>query len=69
MRTKIDCCSGCTAPKRHPGCHAICPEYKVERAELDATMEKVKAQYLTASGIESQKREGINRRTKKRRLQ
>lgn len=23
-----DCpCNGCVAPKRHPGCHAECPEY------------------------------------------
>lgn len=32
----IDCCRGCIAPKRHPGCHGSCPEYIKERAAYDA---------------------------------
>ena len=31
----IECCCGCVAPKRYPGCHAVCPEYIKERAEYD----------------------------------
>lgn len=31
----IKCCYGCVAPKRYPGCHGQCPEYKAERAEYD----------------------------------
>lgn len=68
MRTRIDCCNGCVAPKRYPGCHASCPEYKAERAELDADNAVRKAKYLTAAGIEGQKQDGIHKRTKKRRL-
>lgn len=29
---KITCCNDCIAPKRHPGCHASCPEYIAEKA-------------------------------------
>lgn len=32
----ISCCRYCVAPKRHPGCHAHCPEYIAEKAEHDA---------------------------------
>jgi hypothetical protein len=28
----IRCCKDCKAPKRHPGCHATCPEY-IEQKE------------------------------------
>lgn len=37
----IYCCKGCVAPKRHPGCHASCPEYFADKAEYD----KRKAEY------------------------
>ena len=23
----FECCLGCVAPKRYPGCHAVCREY------------------------------------------
>lgn len=29
----FDCCRYCVAPKRHPGCHATCPDYKEAKAE------------------------------------
>ena len=25
----FECCRHCVAPKRHPGCHATCPEYPI----------------------------------------
>lgn len=28
---KIKCCKDCVAPKRHPGCHGVCPEYIHEK--------------------------------------
>ena len=31
----INCCNGCVAPKRFPGCHGTCPEYIAEKAEHD----------------------------------
>ena len=29
-------CKGCVAPKRHPGCHSTCTEYKQDRERYDA---------------------------------
>lgn len=34
-------CRGCVAPKRYPGCHAVCQEYLEQKAEYD----KLKAEY------------------------
>ena len=28
-------CKECVAPKRYPGCHAVCPEYLAQKAEHD----------------------------------
>jgi hypothetical protein len=36
----INCCYGCVAPKRFPGCHGTCPEYLAEKEEHD----RIKAQ-------------------------
>lgn len=36
----IDCCNGCEAPKRHPGCHATCEIYITAKAEYDARKAK-----------------------------
>lgn len=41
--SKIECCRDCAPPKRRPGCHGSCPEYRMERAELD---KKNAADYL-----------------------
>ena len=35
----FNCCRGCIAPKRYPGCHDHCTEYKGERAEYDRLKE------------------------------
>lgn len=32
--SKIQCCKGCAAPKRHVGCHADCPVYLAEVAVI-----------------------------------
>ena len=31
----IYCCKGCEAPKRYPGCHAVCQEYLEQKAAYD----------------------------------
>lgn len=31
----IECCNGCVAPKRYPGCHDHCPEYIKQKAKHD----------------------------------
>lgn len=38
----MDCCKFCVAPKRHPGCHSTCKEYKIQREELDTLNEKIR---------------------------
>lgn len=37
----INSCKGCVAPKRYPGCHAVCPEYLADKEEH----ERRKAEY------------------------
>lgn len=49
-------CSECVAPKRHPGCHATCPEYqkdkelyrslKDQKRSLDIKEDVMKGYYL-----------------------
>lgn len=36
MSGVFESCRHCVKPKRHPGCHDHCPDYKRERAEYDA---------------------------------
>lgn len=31
---QIQCCKDCIPPKRHPGCGAICEDYKAEKARI-----------------------------------
>lgn len=33
-RKTIQCCFGCTPPRRYPGCGSHCEEYKAEKAAL-----------------------------------
>ena len=39
----IWCCKDCVAPKRHPGCHSTCKEYKDEKAKDEKKKEKIRA--------------------------
>lgn len=61
----MDCCRHCVAPKRQPGCHDHCPEYKEERAEYDRrkTIEDQKS--AVRNGIYRQKVDGVIRAAKK----
>ena len=41
-------CRYCVAPKRHPGCHSTCPEYKQDRENyntMKAELDKKKKMY------------------------
>lgn len=31
----FECCRFCVAPKRYPGCHAVCQEYLAKKAEYE----------------------------------
>ena len=44
-RHPIKCCKGCVAPKRHPGCHDTCKEYKEQKAKHEESM-KNEREYL-----------------------
>lgn len=39
---EIKCCENCVAPKRYPGCHDVCKEYKNEKAEHEVKKAKRK---------------------------
>ena len=38
MNGIITCCKGCM--KRHPGCHATCPDYLAEKLQHDILRDK-----------------------------
>lgn len=37
----FECCIPCVAPKRYPGCHGTCSEYKQARTKYDNDIAKV----------------------------
>lgn len=39
----FECCHICKAPKRYPGCHSKCPEYKEQKAKWEAYRELQRA--------------------------
>lgn len=46
-------CKGCVAPKRYPGCHADCPEYKDWNIEHQQDLEKARALQKEAQDYDS----------------
>ena len=42
METKVCPCKGCVAPKRHSGCHVVCPEYKEWNDERQQELAKIR---------------------------
>lgn len=62
MRTKIECCRYCDGDKRKPGCHATCPEYKRERAELDKENNDIKIAREADRYIQSMVNKSLNER-------
>lgn len=63
----IQCCRGCIAPKRHPGCHDHCPEYIKERAAYDKKKAEHDLQRNIDCGLTSQVLRRVNRAQKARR--
>lgn len=60
----IKCCRGCVAPKRYPGCHDHCKEYKDERAQLDADKAEYYKQKSIQEGLDAQAIAGVERAKK-----
>ena len=54
MGSVIHCCMGCVAPKRYPGCHDHCPEYRGEKADYEARKAIADAQKSINNGLDSQ---------------
>ena len=56
-----NCCYGCVAPKRYPGCQDHCPERQEELAKKEAEREqRLKARRIDLN-IKSQKYDGVRR--------
>lgn len=60
----IKCCKGCVAPKRHPGCHGHCSEYREEKAEYDAKKAEIDRMKSIKSGLDSQAIASVTRARK-----
>lgn len=63
----INCCKGCVAPKRYPGCHGRCPEYLEEKARWDELMAAERKKLDTQYGITSARSEAVGKALKSRR--
>ena len=68
MMGKINCCNGCTPPKRNPWCHieGNCPEYTAEKAAYNAKKAEADRERDIKSGLTSQTLKGVNRANKAR---
>lgn len=63
----ISCCHGCMAPKRHPGCHDTCPEYRKEKAEHEARAEADYKRRRTMHDLNDQRYRAVTRAVKGKR--
>ena len=61
------CCMNCEQPKRHPGCHDHCPEYKEIRADYDRRKSIENSKKAVSANLTAQKQNGIDRAIKKKR--
>ncbi len=60
----IKCCKSCVAPKRHPGCHGHCPEYRAERAVYEAVKAEADKRKAIRDGLDAQTIAGVYRAKK-----
>lgn len=42
MKQYFKSCRDCKPPKRHPGCHGECEEYKASKLAYDEEMEQIR---------------------------
>lgn len=49
----FECCHHCVAPKRHPGCHDRCEEYKSVKSAIKEKKEREMARHGAADYIQS----------------
>lgn len=59
--TKEHPCKSCVAPKRKPGCHAVCPDY-IERSQEEEERKKARKvamaaeEYFLLKSVDNQRR-------------
>jgi hypothetical protein len=58
---KIKCCKDCVAPKRHPGCHGVCPEYLYEKALWEEEKKVIREEHRRFSELYEQRSEGVRK--------
>lgn len=63
----FECCHGCVAPKRYPGCHDRCKEYLEQKALNDARKEAQFKKTIVEVGILDQRGRSVSKALKKRR--
>lgn len=66
IRTKIDCCNGCTKRQADPNCHGYCKDYLEQRKELDESRAYGTKIYEVNAGIAGQRYDSIHKATKRR---
>ena len=62
---RINCCKGCVAPKRYPGCHDHCADYAAERAEYDRLKAAEEKRVKVKNDIYSQRSNSVTKAMRK----
>ena len=65
---QIFCCKGCVAPKRYPGCHDRCPEYKKQKAEHEERKAVADKKKFTEQGLYLQRSAAVAKAMRSRKL-
>ena len=60
----IDCCNGCVPPKRHPGCHSDCPDYREKKAIYDREKAEADKKKAINHGLDAMAIAAVNRASK-----
>jgi hypothetical protein len=63
----FECCKNCVAPKRHPGCHGHCPEYKACREDYDKRKALLDRERDISIGIHTERAKKVERAMRDRR--
>lgn len=64
---KIKCCKDCVAPKRHPGCHGVCPEYIHEKTLWEEEKKIIREQHRIRSELYEQRSERVQKALRRKR--
>jgi hypothetical protein len=63
----IECCNGCVAPKRYPGCQDHCPDYIIDNAFHQVEKAERSKKVAMECGLYQQRYEAIRKTAGKRR--